>query len=110
VRLRLVLGEAALRLQVGGPKVMAAQRDHLRQAAGDENLDLRILADTAGPHLGLIGKFAVLDFDDPDDPSVAYVESCVGFRYHDREVHLARFREVYQEIYGMATPVEEYLA
>jgi hypothetical protein len=104
-----VLGEAALRLQVGGPEVMAGQRERLRQAAGDESLDLRILTDEAGPHRGVIGKFAVLDFEDPEDPSVAYVESCVGFRYHDRAVHLARFREVFQGIHGLATPVEEYL-
>jgi hypothetical protein len=105
----LVLGEAALRLQVGGPEVMAGQRARLRQASGDEGLDLRILTDAAGPHRGLFGGFAVLDFDDPEDPSVAYVESCVGFRYHDRDVHLERFRGVFQEIYGKATPVEEYL-
>jgi hypothetical protein len=105
----LVLGEAALRLQVGGPEVMAGQRARLLQAADDEGLDLRILTDAAGPHRGLFGGFAVLDFDDPEDPSVAYVESCVGFRYHDRDVHLERFRGVFQEIYGKAIPVEEYL-
>lgn len=89
---------------------MAGQRDRLRQAVGYESLDLRILTDAAGSHSGLLGNFAVLDFDDPDDPSVAYTESYVGARYHDKEVHVALLREVYQEIHAKATPVEEYLA
>jgi len=81
VRLHVVLGEAALRLQVGGPDVMAGQRARLLQEAERENLDLRVLTDSAGPHAGLVGSFVVLDFENPDDPSTAYVESCVGFRH-----------------------------
>jgi hypothetical protein len=110
VRLHFVLGEAALRLQVGGPDVMAGQHARLLQEAGQENLYLRVLTDSAGPHAGLVGSFALLDFENPDDPSTAYVESCVGFRYSDRQVQVARFREAYQGIHGKATPLEEYLA
>ena len=109
VRLHLVLGEAALRLQVGDPEVMAGQRERLRHAVEHENLDLRVLTDAAGPHRGLRGGFAVLDFDDPEDPSVVYTELRLRLRFDEREADVALYREIFQEIRTKATPLGEYL-
>jgi transcriptional regulator with XRE-family HTH domain len=110
VRVHLVLGEAALRLRVGDPEVMAGQRERLRQEGERENLDLRVLTDEAGPHRGLRGGFAVLDFEDPENPSVVHTESRLRARFDDREADVAHHREVYQEIHDKATPLKEYLA
>jgi hypothetical protein len=108
-RLRIVLGEAALRLRVGGPDVMAGQRERLRREAERDDLDVRVLTDDAGPHPALHGNFAVMDFDDPDDPSVVYTEASRRVRLDDREAEVAWYRALYQAIHAMATPLEEYL-
>jgi hypothetical protein len=109
VRLQIVLGEAALRLQVGGPDVMAGQRERLRREAERDDLDVRVLTDAAGPHRALHGDFAVMDFADPDDPSVVYTEASRRLRFDDRAAEVAWYRAVYQEIHAKATPLKEYL-
>jgi hypothetical protein len=109
VRLHFVLGEAALRLRVGGPDVMVGQRERLRQEAEREDLDLRVLTHEAGPHQGLRGGFMVMDFDDPEDPSVVYTESRLRARFDDREADVAKYREDFQQLHARATPLKEYL-
>lgn len=109
VRLQIVLGEAALRLQVGGPDVMAGQRERLWREAERDDLDVRVLTDAAGPHPALHGNFVVMDFDDPDDPSVVYTEASRRVRFDDREVEVAWYRAVHQAIRTKATPLKEYL-
>lgn len=61
-----------------------------------------------GAHPGLLGGFTVMDFLDPEDPSIVFVDSYVGARYNDREPHVARYRDVFQTIYSRATPVKEH--
>jgi DNA-binding XRE family transcriptional regulator len=105
----LVLGESALRLRVGDADVLARQRDRLHEVADEEGFDLRVLREDVGPHPGLVGGFTVMDFADPEDPSVTYEDSYLGARYHDQEVHVARYREVFQSFYNRAIPLKEYL-
>jgi transcriptional regulator with XRE-family HTH domain len=73
VRLRAILGEAALRLQVGGPAVMREQYDHLVALARSGVAGLRVLPFIAGSHPGGFGPFTILDFADPEDPPVVRV-------------------------------------
>jgi hypothetical protein len=103
----LVLGEPALRLRVGDDDLHARQYERLLEAAEDDVFDLRVLP-AHGAHPGLRGGFTVMDFPDPEDPSVAYVDSYLGARYHDREAHVARHRDVFQAIYSRATPIKEH--
>lgn len=103
----VVLGEPALRLRVGDDDLHDRQRERLLEAAGDEAFDLRVLP-ADGAHPGLLGGFTVMDFLDPEDPSIVFVDSYVGARYNDREPHVARYRDVFQTIYSRATPVKEH--
>jgi hypothetical protein len=105
----LVLGEPALRLRVGDDDLHARQHERLLEAAEDDVFDLRVLP-ADGAHPGLLGGFAVLDFPDPEDPSVVYIDSYVGARYDDREAHVARHRDIFQAIYMRATPIKEHQA
>src|SRR6266480_189838 len=51
----------------------------------------------------------VLDFDNDDDPSVAYLETQVGARYLEHPAQLNEYRRVYELIYKQTVPIEEYL-
>jgi hypothetical protein len=108
VHLNLVLGEAALLGAVGGPEVLAAQREHLRALNQRETVDVRVLTITAGAHPALSGRLTVLDLDGDADPDVVYLE-LNGGRYLETASDLALYRGIFAEVWESATPLEEYL-
>lgn len=109
LRLRIVLGEAALRLWVGGPEAMARQHARLLREVRREHLDLRVLTEEAGPHRGLRGNFAIMDFDDPEDPSVVHLEAHTRARFEDQEADVEAYRGRFRGLRALATPLEEHL-
>lgn len=79
LRFRMVLTEAALRLEVGGPAVMAAQLERLLTAASAENITIQVLPSTQGQHAGIASNFTVLHFADPEtDPPLGYFDGPLG--------------------------------
>ena len=108
-RVDAVITAGALDLQVGSAPVMEAQREHLRALAGEDGVSIRILPADDGLHPTMSGPFSILDFDDPDDPSVAWVENVVEIRYFDRPEHVAQFRAEFEQVRSQAVPVEDYL-
>lgn len=108
VRLRAILGEAALRLQIGGPEVMREQYDHLTMLARARTAELRVLPFARGAHPGVFGPFTILDFADPEDPPVAHTPSYAGSRYHDRAALVDAHRRVYRVLYEQSVPLEEF--
>jgi transcriptional regulator with XRE-family HTH domain len=84
----LILGEGAIRRNIGGTKVMRPQLEHLIRASRRPNVTLQILSFEAGAHAGLAGPFSILEFPERDDGDVAYTESVGGMIYleKDREV------------------------
>jgi hypothetical protein len=109
VHLVLVLGEAALLWAIGGPEVLAAQREHVRLLNQRANIDVRVLTFTAGAHPAIDGPFTVLELDSDADPDVAYLDSIQGGRYLERPSELALYRGILAEIRNRAIPLEEYL-
>ena len=103
----VVLGEAALSLVVGSPEVMATQIEHLHDGDSHPNIDVRVLPFSAGAYPRR-GSFALLDFDDDEDPSVAYVEGPGGARYYDRPDERAEYEHVWKILFGRSTPIEEW--
>lgn len=69
-----LLGEGAVRQVVGSSEVM---REQLRRLIDADHLGgpVRIVPFDSGAHPGLTGGFAVLEFADPVDPDVLYVDS-----------------------------------
>lgn len=77
VRLWAVMGEGAVRRLVGGPDVMREQLEHLRKAGELPNVTLQILDYAAGAAPAQ-GPFVVMDFAEPGDPEVVYLETPGG--------------------------------
>ena len=61
----VVLDEAVLLRQVGGPAVMAGQLAHIGQMAGQPNVTVQVLPFTAGAHPAMLGSFTLMQFPDP---------------------------------------------
>ena len=101
----VVLVEGVLRF--GSPKVMGPQITHLRTVAERPNVDIRVLAFTAGTYPRR-GSFALLDFDDDEDPSVAYVEVPGGARYFDRPADRTDYETVFDLVFPKTIPIKEW--
>lgn len=79
--IHVVLDEAALHRQVGGPAAFREQLTALAGLADRRNVVLQVLPFAAGANAGMDGRFTMLAFPDPEDPPIAYVEGLMGDVY-----------------------------
>ncbi|GGP59537.1 helix-turn-helix domain-containing protein [Saccharothrix coeruleofusca] len=79
LELHAVIGESALRLNVGTPEVRKRQYEHLMTLAKRPNVTVQVLRPEDGPHSSTTGKFVVLEFDRAQ--SIAYAERLDGAVY-----------------------------
>jgi transcriptional regulator with XRE-family HTH domain len=98
-----------LDLVVGSASVMEAQIAHLRAVDSGDGVSVRVLTSTNGVHAAMRGSFTILDFADPEDPPLVYLESLVGSQYVERTEHLVEYRRAFDRIRDQAVPLEEYL-
>jgi transcriptional regulator with XRE-family HTH domain len=89
--IHVVLDEAVLHRQVGGPAVTRQQLTALAEPATWPNVIIQVLPFTAGANAGMDGHFALLAFPDPEDPPVAYVEGLMGDVYVEADEEVDRF-------------------
>jgi transcriptional regulator with XRE-family HTH domain len=108
LRIHLVLGEPALLTRLAPTGLMDAQLQQLHELDRRPAVEVRILPLTAGLHPGVNGAFTIMDFDDPRDPPVAYVESYEAARYPEKPAQVARYRRRFRALHGMSVPLQEY--
>ncbi len=101
----VVLGENVLTRPVGGDAVLAAQVRHLRDLGRRAHVEIRVLPFAAGAHAAMTGAFRVLDFDDAEDPDLAYLETQTGARYLEKPAELDEYRRIFDLIYKQAVPI-----
>jgi transcriptional regulator with XRE-family HTH domain len=103
-----ILGEGAVSRPVGGPDVLKAQIEHLRQVGRRDHVQIKVLPFSVGAHAAMAGAFRILDFADPEDPDVVYLESHVGALYLEEPEEVSEYRRIFELIDAKAIPVEEY--
>ncbi|MYV99097.1 helix-turn-helix transcriptional regulator [Streptomyces sp. SID3343] len=87
----VVLGERALRQNVGGPDVMREQLQHLLHVGRLENVALQLLPFSAGPHVGDNGQFTYMGFR--DEPGVVVIESLHSALYLEAPEVVAQYEK-----------------
>jgi len=105
---RVVLGAGALSLAVGPPGLIREQVLYLRQLDTVAGIDIRVLPWSAGIHPGINGPFTLMDFDDPADPSVVYLESMLGARYLDQDRQVDTYRQAFDQLIEQSISIKEY--
>ena len=90
-QIHVILDEAVLHRQVGGPAVTGQQLTTLAETLTWPNVTVQVLPFTAGANAGMDGHFVVLAFPDPEDPPVAYVEGLMGDVYVEAAEEVDRF-------------------
>jgi transcriptional regulator with XRE-family HTH domain len=103
-----IIGQGALTRPVGGEAVLRAQIEHLRSMAQSQHLDIKVLPWSIGAHAAMAGAFRILDFDDPEDPDVVYLESHVGALYLEEAEEVDEYRRIFALIDEVAVPIREY--
>ncbi|MFF2657686.1 helix-turn-helix domain-containing protein [Kitasatospora sp. NPDC058032] len=95
-----ILGEAALRMRVGGADLMRAQIEHLIEVCALDNITIQVLTEDSGYHVGTTGPFAVYLFSDLPGDGVAYVEQDLTFK--DQPAKLARHSRQFELLMSQA--------
>ncbi|GLY29557.1 hypothetical protein Kisp02_29220 [Kineosporia sp. NBRC 101731] len=108
VQVSVILDEAGLLRQVGGPNVMAQQLDHLRTLAKRRNVTVRVLPLDAGASAATKGEFTLLEFDDDKEPDLAYMETYAAGQYSVKEQVLDDLRQRYASLLTQAVLIKEY--
>ncbi len=103
-----VLGEGVLVRPLGGKAVLQAQIEHLREVSRRDHVEIKVLPFSIGAHAAMAGAFRILDFDDPEDPDVVYLESHVGALYLEEPHEVEEYRRVFELISKDAVPIDEY--
>jgi transcriptional regulator with XRE-family HTH domain len=96
-----VLDEAVLHRQVGGPRPMQAQLEHLIEIADLPNVTVQVIPFTFGAHPGVESNFNILDMRAPT-PGVVFVEGLVGFLYLERADDLERYHAIFDRLQSIA--------
>jgi transcriptional regulator with XRE-family HTH domain len=71
----VVLDEAVLRRVTGGPAVMKHQLDHLLRLDERDRVTIQVVPFEAGAYRGVQGPFTHLEFSEPTDPDVVFIEN-----------------------------------
>jgi transcriptional regulator with XRE-family HTH domain len=109
-RLWAIMDEAAVRRTVGGPEVMRRQLRRVAEEATKPNLTAQVIPYAAGAHPGMQGSFILLDFPDPADSSLIYMESLAGDLFLENSTDISRYAENFQHLRAAALRPDETVA
>ena len=101
-QLQVVLSESVLLVQVGGPVVMRAQLLRLADLAARPDLTLQVLPLRTAAHAQPAGPFTMLEFADPADPTMVYLEHLTGSLLLEEEDEVQRYRAMFDHLRGEA--------
>jgi transcriptional regulator with XRE-family HTH domain len=101
-RLWAVIDEAVIHRLVGDPAVMRAQLGHLIDTAEQGRTTVQVVPYRAGAHAGTTGPFVILDFPEPTDPAVVYVETLAGDIYLEERADVNRYTIAFDRLLAAA--------
>src|SRR5215469_252050 len=101
-RLWAVVDEAVIRRVVGGPEVMREQLRYLIECAEQGKTTLQVVPFSAGAHAGTTGPFVIIDFPEPTDPAVVYVETLAGDLYLEERADVDRYTLAFDRLLAAA--------
>ncbi|MFD5702606.1 helix-turn-helix domain-containing protein [Streptomyces lasiicapitis] len=107
LRLSVILDEAVLRRQVGGPEVLAGQMRRLLEAARLPQVRVQVLPFAAGEHIGLIGSFVILSFPNISDLDVVVLDHLTSSLYLERKEDLKAYTNAFNSLQGKALSVKD---
>ena len=71
--------------------MMRKQLRHLAESAQQGRTTIQVVPYRAGAHAGTTGPFVIMDFPEPTDPAVVYVETLAGDIYLEEHSDVNRY-------------------
>jgi transcriptional regulator with XRE-family HTH domain len=103
-----VISESALRHNVGGPEVMAAQLDHLAECATQDNITVSIIPIDSAMCAKFRGTFIVATLENGKD--VAYTDSPISGQVAEQPEEIAILRRLFDQYRADALRTNESLS
>ncbi|MDT0305001.1 helix-turn-helix domain-containing protein [Streptomonospora wellingtoniae] len=91
----VILDEAALRRTIGSRDVMRVQLRHLTHMAARHNVNIYVLPYSAGAHPATVGSFVIMDFPNPLETSIGYVETPTSSVYAEEADEVAELNSIF---------------
>ena len=110
LKLVAVVEETVLRRPVGGVQVMREQLGHLVCQAVLPSVCLQVVPASVGAHDGLSGSFNVLEFAEPDEPDIAYLENAVNATHVHKEAEVHGYTLVFDRLRSVALSPPDSMA
>ncbi|MEO6085156.1 MAG: Scr1 family TA system antitoxin-like transcriptional regulator [Umezawaea sp.] len=105
-----VIDECALRRVERHPALRREQLEHLVIMSDLPTVTLRVLPEEIGIHGGLPGAFTLLEFSDPEDQDMLYIEYPTGASHIEDEGDVSRAKVVFQGLSAKALSHDESVA
>jgi len=102
-----VVGEGAIRQQVGGVEVMLGQLARLLEASYLPNVTLQVMPLGGGAHPGMAGSFMMMSFPEPADPDVVYVNYSTGSLFLEKPEEVARSALIFNHLCAAALSISQ---
>lgn len=102
-----LMEEVVLRRPVGGVSTMRAQIDRLIQFAERPNITLQVIPTSAGAHPGMSGSFVNLEFPNPNDAPVVFLETDAGSLYLEEPAEISRYTLRFDHLRAIALSPDE---
>jgi transcriptional regulator with XRE-family HTH domain len=107
---QFMLDEAVIRRLVGGSSVMRHQLRRLIEVAGRPNVTVEVIPFSAGLHPGMNGPFEIIEFADPSDSDIVFLESPRGDIVSDDPEETLKYREAFEGLAKVALGPRDSLA
>jgi transcriptional regulator with XRE-family HTH domain len=101
-----VLDEAVLRRQVGGPSTMRVQLTRTQEIGALPNVTLQVLPFDAGAHASMGTSFEILQFPEPGDSAIVYLEDQTTSQYLETAADIERYTLVFDHVRASALSSE----
>jgi transcriptional regulator with XRE-family HTH domain len=105
----VIVDEAVLHREVGGPSVMKAQLRRLIEATELPHVTLQVVPFGVGAHAGMEGPFLILGFPEQADPDVVYVENTTSGSYLEDPSDVYRYTLMFDHLRASALNTTETL-
>lgn len=104
-----IFDEAVLRRRIGAADTMRTQVEHLLAMSERPNITIQILPFEAGAHAAASGPFTLVEFAEPTDPEIGYVDCAAGNVYPEKPAQVRRMKTKFHHLTSSALTPEKSL-
>lgn len=109
LRLTAILGEAAIRQQIGGPGILREQLRHITRVVREHDVTVQVVPFTADAHAALGDSFVIIQWPDETDPEAVYVDGVTSWTVHERSGVIRSYLHAVASVQSQALPPRESL-